>query len=167
MPVAQGVVPHGPGGGGALVILLVEDNPDHAALVERSLEEGAPSARLLTVSDGEEAMGYLLRQGAWADEERSPRPHLILLDLRLPRLDGFAVLRAVKKTPALRSIPVVILTTSEADPDIAKSYGLHANSYLVKPVDFDRFVELMRDVERYWLGWNRTGAGQAVGPPES
>jgi two-component system response regulator len=141
----------------SLHILLVEDNPDHAALVERSLERADGSVQLVTVPDGEEALSYLLRRSPWTDPERSPRPHLILLDLRLPRLDGFAVLRTVKEAPELRAIPVVVLTTSEADPDIAQAYALHVNSYVVKPVDFDRFVTLIADVRRYWLERNRAG----------
>lgn len=143
----------------SLRILLVEDNPDHAMLVERGITEGEGRAQVQVVGDGEEALSYLRRQGAWSDPETSPRPHLILLDLRLPRLDGFHVLRAIKGAPELRAIPVVILTTSEATPDMKKAYALHANSYLVKPTDFDRFVALMRDVESYWLGWNRESAG--------
>jgi CheY-like chemotaxis protein len=140
-----------------LTILLVEDNPDHAALVERSLERADGSVQLVTVPDGEEAMSYLLGHPPWTDPERSPRPHLILLDLRLPRLDGFAVLRAVKESPWLQAIPVVVLTTSEADPDIARAYALHANSYVVKPADFQQFVTLIADVRRYWLERNRSG----------
>jgi CheY-like chemotaxis protein len=142
-------------GGRALRILLVEDNADHAALVERSLLEADGSAELVVVPDGEEATSYLLRRERWADASRSPRPHLVLLDLRLPKLDGFEVLRTIKESPELRPIPVVVLTTSEADPDIAKAYALHANSYLVKPVDFDRFVSLMGDIHSYWLERNR------------
>lgn len=141
-----------------LRILLVEDNPDHAMLVERGIAESAGAAQVQVVGDGEEALSYLRRQGTWSDPETSPRPHLILLDLRLPRLDGFHVLREVKDSPDLRSIPVVVLTTSDATPDVSKAYDLHANSYLVKPVDFDRFVALMRDMESYWLGWNRATA---------
>ena len=136
-------------------ILLVEDNPDHTALIERSLEGSEPPVELHSVRDGEEALRYLRRQGPWAEPAESPRPHLILLDLRLPRLDGFGVLQAIKDSPELRPIPVVILTTSDADPDMARASALHANSYLVKPVDFDEFVKLMGDVEEYWLDWNR------------
>ena len=111
--------------------------------MERGLEECTSSFQLTTVSNGEEALGYLLRQGAWAAPPSSPRPSLVLLDLRLPKLDGFAVLRKVKEAPDLRAIPVVVLTTSDADPDIKRAYALHANSYLVKPLDFDRFAALM------------------------
>jgi CheY-like chemotaxis protein len=142
-------------------ILLVEDNADHAALVERSIDDGSGIATITVVPDGEEALGYLQREGRWSDPAESPRPDLVLLDLRLPRLDGFHVLRTIKGSRELRAIPVVILTTSDADPDVAKACGLHANSYLVKPVDFDRFVALMRDAARYWLGWNR---GATIGP---
>jgi CheY-like chemotaxis protein len=145
----------------SLRILLVEDNPDHAMLVERSIAESAGTARVTVVGDGEEALSYLQRQGSWSDPEASPRPHLVLLDLRLPRLDGFHVLRTIKASPELRAIPVVVLTTSEATLDMSKAYDLHANSYLVKPVDFDRFVALMRDVEGYWLRWNREAADRS------
>jgi CheY-like chemotaxis protein len=145
----------------SLRILLVEDNPDHAMLVRRSIAESAGAARVTVVGDGEAALGYLQRQGPWSDPARSPRPHLVLLDLRLPRLDGFHVLRTIKASPELRAIPVVVLTTSEATLDVSKAYDLHANSYLVKPVDFDHFVALMRDVESYWLRWNRHSAGGA------
>ena len=145
----------------SLRILLVEDNPDHAMLVERSIAESEGAAQVTVVTDGEEALSYLRRKGAWSGPAERRRPHLILLDLRLPRLDGFHVLRTIKDSPELRAIPVVVLTTSEATSDVSKAYELHANSYLVKPVDFDRFVALMRDVESYWLGWNQ---GRQDGP---
>jgi len=134
-----------------LRILLVEDDPDHAELVRRGLEEYGSHLRLTHVADGEAALEYL--------KDRTPRstpgrPHLILLDLRLPRMDGLEVLREIKATPDLADIPCVVLTTSRAEGDMVKAYRLHANSYLVKPGDYERFVELIAGVERYWLQEN-------------
>jgi CheY-like chemotaxis protein len=141
-------------GDDGLRILLVEDNPDHTELIRRALAEHSSRLRLTAVRDGEAALDYLLRRGAFADEQASPRPHLILLDLRLPKLDGFHVIREVKSAPELRRIPLVVLTTSAADGDMRRAYAEHANSYLVKPVDFQKFVELMGWVEKYWLEQN-------------
>jgi CheY-like chemotaxis protein len=104
--------------------------------------------------DGEQALDYLFQKGAFADAAKSPRPNLILLDLRLPRVDGLDVLKTIKETPALKRIPVVVLTSSDAETDIAKSYDYHANSYVVKPLDFKTFTKLMKDLGFYWLGWN-------------
>jgi CheY-like chemotaxis protein len=140
---------------GPLRILLVEDNPDHAELVRRGFEEHSQRVLLTLVPDGEAALDYLFRRGDWSDPARSPRPNLILLDLRLPKLDGFQVLQAVKAESELCNIPTVVLTTSEAEGDMARAYARHANSYLVKPVDFDRFVDLVAEIEGYWLDWNR------------
>ncbi len=137
-----------------LVVLLVEDDPAHAEIVRRNFREFRLSNRLEHVSDGQEALDYVRRRGAFADPERSPRPGLILLDLRLPRLDGLEVLRILKADPDLGRIPVVVLTTSAAETDLIRAYDAHANSYLVKPVDFSRFVELMETLGLYWLGWN-------------
>jgi CheY-like chemotaxis protein len=136
-------------------ILLVEDNPDHAELIRRSVAQLPSQPGLTVVSDGEEALEYLLRQKRWTDPAHSPRPSFILLDLRLPKLDGFQVLERIKAHTELRKIPVVVLTTSEAEGDMARAYSEHANSYLVKPVDFERFVELIRDADGYWLDRNR------------
>ena len=136
-------------------ILLVEDNPDHEELVRRALEERAAPVDLMVVRHGEEALDYLFRRGRWSEPRQSPRPRLILLDLRLPRLDGLQVLAVVKSTPPLRDIPVVILTTSDSEQDMAGAYARHANSYLVKPVDHQRFADLVASVESYWLDLNR------------
>jgi len=106
------------------------------------------------VSDGQAALDYLLRQGAFQDPASSPRPHVILLDLRLPRVDGLQVLQILKETESLRQIPVVILTTSATEQDIARAYHFHANSYLVKPIGFEEFEKMMRDLGFYWLAWN-------------
>lgn len=133
-------------------ILLVEDNRDHAELIQRSFQEHGLEGRIEHVVDGEAALRYLFRRGEYADR---PRPRLILLDLRLPRVDGLEVLHEIKQSPELQRIPAVVLTTSDADRDVARAYAEHANSYLVKPVDFAQFDGLMRDLGRYWLAWNR------------
>ena len=140
--------------GEPLSILLVEDNPDHAALIMRSFEDCQVANKIYHVSDGEAALDYLFRRGAYADPGKSPRPHVILLDLRLPRIDGLEVLKEIKASNELQRIPVVILTTSEVEADAVRAYENHANSYLVKPVDFAKFSQLMRDLGFYWLAWN-------------
>jgi len=137
-----------------LYILVVEDNPDHTELIRRALAEHSSRLHLRTVQDGEAALDYLLRRGRYRDDRTSPRPHLILLDLRLPKVDGFQVIHEVKESKELRRIPLVVLTTSAADADMRHAYAEHANSYLVKPVDFQKFVELMGWVEKYWLEQN-------------
>ncbi len=140
--------------GEPLVILLVEDNIDHAELIIRSLEDHRVSNEIRHVSNGESALDYLLRQGDFSDPESSPRPHMVLLDLRLPKIDGLEVLKVIKDSDDLQRIPVVILTTSKAERDVAMAYDYHANSYLVKPVDFSKFSQLMNDLGFYWLAWN-------------
>jgi CheY-like chemotaxis protein len=139
----------------APVILLVEDDPDHAELVRRGLSEVAARAELVVVPHGEAALDYLFRRGEWVDPGRSPRPDLVLLDLRLPRLDGFVVLHELKGAPELRAVPVVILTSSSSPRDMEHAYAEHANSYLVKPDDFDKLVTLLGRVHDYWLVRNR------------
>lgn len=141
--------------GEPFVILLVEDNKDHAELIIRSFEDNRVANKIYHVQDGEEALDYLGRKGAFEDPEKSPMPHVILLDLRLPKIDGLEVLKEIKTTDETRLIPVVILTTSEAESDIAKAYEYHANSYVTKPVDFLKFTQLMYDLGFYWLGWNQ------------
>ena len=140
--------------GAPLIILLVEDNLPHAELVKRSLEAHEIANKIFHVSDGEAALAYLFRQGVYADPATSPRPHVVLLDLRLPKVSGLDVLRAIKTSNDLRTIPVVILTTSTAERDVVSAYTQHANSYLVKPVDFATFTRLMHDFGLYWLLWN-------------
>lgn len=141
--------------GEPLNVLHVEDNPDHANLVIRSLRMHRVANNVCLIEDGEAALDYLLRRGEYQDPKNSPRPHVILLDLRLPKVDGLDVLRVIKTTEELMKIPVVILTSSNAERDVAQSYEYHANSYLVKPVGFDRFTEMMEHLGFYWLGWNR------------
>ncbi|MCC7448959.1 MAG: response regulator [Anaerolineae bacterium] len=141
--------------GDPVEILLIEDNPAHAELVKRTLHDHQVANVIHHVGDGEAALHYLYHEGAYTDESRSPRPQVILLDLRLPRIDGLEVLRRIKADDALKTIPVVILSTSKAEEDLARAYHHHANSYLVKPVDFEKFVQMMRDLGFYWLIWNQ------------
>ncbi|MBV6449822.1 MAG: Response regulator rcp1 [Anaerolineales bacterium] len=140
--------------GEPVLVMLVEDNMDHAELVIRTLEEHRIANRVHHFLDGQSALDYLFQRGEFSDPATSPHPHVILLDLRLPRVDGIDVLRAIKEDDELKSIPVVILTTSEAEKDVTKAYYNHANSYLVKPVGFEEFKKLMDDLGFYWLGWN-------------
>lgn len=141
--------------GEPLNILLVEDNPAHAELIFRSFQQHRVANRIFHVEDGEAALNFLFRRAEFSEPSRSPRPHVVLLDLRLPKIDGLEVLKEMKSAEELQCIPVVILTTSEAESDIARAYRHHANSYLVKPVDFDKFTQLMQDLGYYWLCWNR------------
>ena len=140
--------------GAPLNILLVEDNEDHAELVMRSMRDQRVANVIYHVVDGQEAIDFLFHKGKYSDLAMSPHPNLILLDLRLPRVDGLEVLRIVKESPDLLRIPVVILTSSDAESDVARSYDFHANSYVVKPLDFRTFTSLMKDLGFYWLGWN-------------
>lgn len=141
--------------GEPIVILLVEDDPAHAEIVRRNLENSRVANRLVHVTDGQMALDYLYRRAEFSDPATSPRPGLVLLDLRLPKVDGLEVLRRVKTDSDLTLIPVVVLTTSAAEADVARAYESHANSYLVKPVDFSHFVDLMEALGYYWLAWNR------------
>ena len=140
--------------GEPVLVVLVEDNIDHAELVIRTLEDHRIANKIKHFTDGQAALDYLLRRDGYEDPASSPRPHMILLDLRLPRVDGLEVLRIIKEQDDLKMIPVIILTTSEADKDMARAYNHHVNSYLVKPVGFEDFSKLMNDLGFYWLGWN-------------
>jgi CheY-like chemotaxis protein len=140
--------------GEPLHILLVEDNESHAELVIRGMRDQQVANMIHHVLDGEQALDYLFLRGSFTDERKNPRPNLILLDLRLPRVDGLEVLKIIKTTPSLLRIPVVVLTSSDAESDIAQSYDYHANSYIVKPLDFKTFTKLMKELGFYWLGWN-------------
>ena len=140
--------------GEPILVMLVEDNVDHAELVIRTMEEHRIANKVHHFLDGQSAQDYLFYRGEFSDPHECPRPHVILLDLRLPRVDGIDVLRAIKENEVLKTIPVVVLTTSEAEKDVAKAYYNHANSYLVKPVGFEEFKKLMDDLGFYWLGWN-------------
>ena len=129
-------------------ILLVEDNPGDARLTKEALKEGKVRNDLVVVPDGVEAMAYLRQTGPYRD---AARPDLILLDLNLPRMDGREVLAEVKADDRLKTIPVVVLTTSRSEQDILKSYGLHANCYVTKPVDLEQFITVIRSIEDFWL----------------
>ena len=145
--------------GEPIVILLVEDDEAHAEIVRRNFQDSRLANTLMHVRDGQAALDYLSRQNEFSDPATSPRPGIILLDLRLPKVDGLEVLKAIKTNPKLLPIPVVILTTSQAETDMVKAYASHANSYLVKPVDFTQFTELMKTFGFYWVAWNQS-------PPE-
>ncbi|SIR73121.1 response regulator [Natronorubrum thiooxidans] len=129
-------------------ILLVEDNPGDVRLTEEAFKQGRIENDLHVVSDGNEALEFLYQRGEYAD---APRPDLILLDLNLPRKDGEDVLEELKDDSELRSIPVIVLTSSRAEEDVVRSYELHANAYLTKPVDPDEFIETVRAFEKFWF----------------
>jgi CheY-like chemotaxis protein len=129
-------------------IMLVEDNAGDVRLTREALREGRVRNNLSVAKDGVEAMAMLRREPEYAD---LPRPDLVLLDLNLPRMDGRKVLAAIKGDPDLRRIPVVVLTTSKAEEDIMRSYELHANSYITKPVDFEQFIRMVQSIEEFWL----------------
>jgi len=135
--------------------MLVEDNADHAEMVMRQFELHRVASHLIHLSDGQAALDYLYGHAPYADIEEYPHPDVILLDLRLPKVDGLEVLRILKEDDDLRVIPVVILTTSNAERDIIQAYNRHANSYLVKPVDYEKFRQLMKDLSTYWMTWNQ------------
>ncbi len=135
-------------GGRPVEILLVEDNPDDVVLTEEALKIGKVWNNLSAVKDGVEAMDFLRRRGEYA---AAPHPDLILLDLNLPRKDGREVLAEIKQDEQLKHIPVVVLTTSQAEEDIVKSYQLHANCYVTKPVDLDEFIKIVQSIEDFWF----------------
>ena len=129
-------------------LLLVEDNPGDVRLTIEALKEGKVRNNLHVVGDGAEALAFLRREGKFQD---SVRPGLILLDLNLPRMDGRELLAIIKDDPHLKKIPVVVLTTSKAEEDIVKSYNLHANCYIAKPVDLNQFLEVIKAIEGFWM----------------
>lgn len=144
---------------GPVEILLVEDNPDDVELTLRALERNHLLNRVEVVRDGAEALDYLLREGPFTDRPAEDGPKVILLDLKLPKVDGLEVLRRIKSDDRTRILPVVILTSSAEEPDIARCYELGANSYIVKPVDFSRFAEAVRSLGLYWLLLNQSPSG--------
>jgi two-component system response regulator len=135
----------------AVDILLVEDNPQDAELTIRALKKHNLANRLITVEDGAEALDFLLCRGKYATRDVGHPPKVVLLDLKLPKVSGLEVLRALKQDEKTRAIPVVIVTSSREDPDIKTAYALGANSYVVKPVDFDAFAEAVSSLGLYWL----------------
>lgn len=134
-----------------ITLLMADDDEDDRLLTKVALERSRLVNDLRFVEDGEELLDYLNRRGKYADPALSPRPGLILLDLNMPRKDGREALREIKTDPALRRIPVVVMTTSQADQDVAKSYDLGANSYVTKPVTIDSLVDVLRTLGRYWF----------------
>ena len=136
-------------------ILLVEDNPLDVELTLRALDESHLANRVRVARDGAEALEYIFCTGAYAEREGKDKPYVILLDLKLPLVDGLEVLRRVKSDPKTRTIPVIVLTSSCEERDIVKSYELGVNSYIVKPVDFEQFAAAVRQLGLYWLLLNR------------
>ncbi len=134
--------------GRPIEILLVEDSPGDVRLTIEALKDGKVRNNLSVVGDGEEALAFLRRQGKYAD---APLPDLVLLDLNLPKMDGREVLAEIKNDSLLKRIPVVVLTTSRAEQDVLRSYDLHANCYITKPVDLDQFIGVIRTIEDFWL----------------
>lgn len=141
-------------------ILLVEDNPGDVFLTQEAFREGRLAHRLSVVEDGEEAMRFLRREGKHGN---APHPDLILLDLNLPKKDGRELLGEVKMDPELRQIPVIVLTTSKAEQDVARAYKLHANCYLTKPIQMDDFLKTIRSVEEFWLSVVRLPSKDSYG----
>jgi two-component system response regulator len=137
-------------------ILLVEDNPDDEALTIRALKRNNIVNEIDVVRDGVEALDYLFCRGAWSERDPEMTPQVVLLDLKLPKVGGLEVLKAVRDDETLHYLPVVILTSSTEEQDIVKSYGLGANSYIRKPVDFEQFSEAVRTLGLYWLVLNET-----------
>ena len=135
----------------ATTLLLADDDPDDRLLVEDALEEVRWTADLHAVEDGQDLMDYLRRRGDYADAEAWPIPNLILLDIKMPRKNGHEALREIREDPRLRHIPVVILTTSRAEEDVARSYALGVNSFITKPSSFASLVDVMNNLRRYWF----------------
>ncbi len=136
-------------------ILLVEDNPNDAELAMRALKKNNLANNVVRVSDGAEALDYIFARGQFKTRERLNLPRLILLDLKLPKVDGLEVLKIIKSEPVMKIIPIVVLTSSNEESDMIESYKLGVNSYIVKPVDFNKFVDSVRDIGLYWLLLNR------------
>jgi len=136
-------------------ILLVEDNPDDAELTLSSLKKNNLANKVHLVEDGEEALNFLFAKGRYSERKIQEKPKLILLDLKLPKVDGLEVLQKIKQDEKLKTIPVVVLTSSREESDIIKSYRVGVNSYIVKPVDFDKFTKSVSDLGLYWLVLNQ------------
>lgn len=136
-------------------ILLVEDNPDDAEMALKALKKEKIANNIKTIEDGEEALDFIFSKGKYADKPAKPYPKIILLDLKLPKVNGFEVLKAVKEDQNTQVIPVIIMTSSREEKDMIESYKLGVNSYIVKPVDFDKFVNAVRDLGLYWLLLNQ------------
>lgn len=135
-------------------ILLIEDNPDHTELIIKELESKMLNT-IYPVKDGQEALDFLFHKGKYKDPKKAPRPGLILLDLKLPKVDGAEVLKKIKSDPDLKVIPVVVLTTSVRGEDILESYKNGVNSYIAKPVKFEEFTRVVKKIKLYWILTNR------------
>jgi CheY-like chemotaxis protein len=133
------------------VILLAEDDPNDVLLIQRAFQRTHLANPVQVVRDGEEALAYLSGQGAFADRERHPLPVLMLMDLKMPRKTGLEVLAWLRQQPGLKRLPVIVLTSSNQSPDVNRAYELGANSYLVKPAGFDSLLELVKNLDMYWL----------------
>lgn len=136
-------------------ILFIEDDPAHAEIAMRNFRKNRIGNNIIHLSDGQQALDYLFHQGIYSDPETSPQPHLILMDLRLPKVDGLEVLEKIRTNEKLKCIPTVILTTSEAESDITKAYNYKVNSYLVKPLDVEKFSKMIETFGFYWIVWNK------------
>jgi two-component system response regulator len=143
----------------AVEILLVEDNPNDAELTLRSLKKNNIANNVVVVTDGEEALDFIFARGAYNERKVENVPKMVILDLKLPKVDGLEVLRAMKSDSRTKIIPVVVLTSSKEEKDIIESYRLGVNSYIVKPVDFDKFISCVRDLGLYWLLLNQPPRG--------
>lgn len=141
--------------GQALNILFIEDDPAHAEITLRNFKKNRITNNVVHLSDGQQALDYLFRQGEFHDPLMSPKPDLILMDLRLPKVDGMEVLAKIKADECLKNIPTVILTTSDAEMDISKAYDFNVNSYLIKPLDLGKFSKLIETFGFYWVVWNK------------
>jgi two-component system response regulator len=137
------------------VILLVEDNPDDLELTLRAFKKSRLMNKIVIARDGVEALDYLFASGPHSGRDTADMPHLVLLDLNLPRIDGLEVLRRMREDPRTRLVPVVVLTSSDEERDVVQSYKLGANSYVRKPVDFAQFLDAARQLELYWLVLNK------------
>ncbi len=138
------------------IVLLVEDNAAHANLFMRCFsEQNTIPYKMFHVSNGEEALNYLFRRGSYTNPQESPKPHVIFLDLRMPKVNGLSVLMEIKTDEILRNIPVVVFTTSDEEKDLLAAYHHYANSFLIKPMDFDEFSQMVYDMGSYWLRWNK------------
>jgi len=141
------------------VILLVEDNPDHILLIHEALTANNIVNEIRVVKDGEEALDYLFRRGQYADPQKSPRPTLIILDIKLPKIDGQEVLKTIKSDPGLKDIPVIVLTTTTQEEEIVKSFKNGANSYITKPIDPQEFFDKIKNLKVYWMITNSMPRG--------
>ena len=143
-----------PSVGRPIRILLIEDNDAHTKLILRAFKEDRFANPVDCVRDGEEALDFLYQRGVYANKSKSPRPDMILLDLKLPKIDGLEVLKIVKEDSSLKAIPVVVLTSSTDERDVNQAYRHYVNSYICKPVDFDKFRQVVQELDYYWTIYN-------------